>query len=674
MGTFYTIYFLAFFILGLILIFLCGRDSEKNRVKKQTKIILITSLISLIFGATTDLILPLMGIIIFPLAIISMLIAMLGMFYAISKHRMMSITPEFVSEYIFKVVNEPIFILGEDFLIKNCNDACLELTGYNHIYLEQKNFNQLINSRNFNAHTIMEEGYVNNIEVDLHRGKKDCIVCELSGTIIYDEYKDILGIVILLHDVSKRKDIEEMHKKNNLELENKIIERTSKLEQSNHRLNNEIRDRMLAEKQTLYAAYNDTLTGLSNRKKMLEIFNTLIQDKNEKFAVLSIDLDNFKNINDNFGHKAGDIVLKEVASRLNEIISSNGIISRIGGDEFLIILSDLNFYANAEKIATTIGSKLKSAFTYEENSMFVGASIGISIFPEHGTDVDTLIKNADLAMYEVKNNGGYGYTIYSKSMNNKIINKLSMKIKLNNAISNNEFIIYYQPIIDIKSMKVLNSEALIRWKQGDKIIPPIEFIPIAKSIGEIVAIDNWMLENACNQCKKWQNLGTKDFSISVNTSYKQLKQVGFVELVVKLLKINSLLPRYLNLEITEDEAMEDPELIINILTELKALGIKISLDDFGTGYSSLSYVNMLPIDTIKIDKSLITNLENGSKNILIIKSIIGMAHSLNIKVITEGIETEEQFNIIKELKCDLIQGYLIGKPMPASDFQHDFIK
>lgn len=230
MGTSYIIYFPAFFILGLILIFLCGRDSEKNRVKKQTKIILITSLTRFILGATTNLILPLMSIIIFPLAIISMLIAMLGMFYAINKHRLMSITPEFVSEYIFKVLNEPIFILGEDFLIKNCNEACLELTGYNRIYLEQKNFSQIINSRNFNAHIIMKEGYVNNIEVDLHRGNKDSIVCELSGTIIYDEYKDILGIVILLHDVSKRKDVEEMHKKYNLELENKIIDRTSKLE------------------------------------------------------------------------------------------------------------------------------------------------------------------------------------------------------------------------------------------------------------------------------------------------------------------------------------------------------------------------------------------------------------------------------------------------------------
>jgi EAL domain-containing protein (putative c-di-GMP-specific phosphodiesterase class I) len=239
---------------------------------------------------------------------------------------------------------------------------------------------------------------------------------------------------------------------------------------------------------------------------------------------------------------------------------------------------------------------------------------------------------------------------------------------------NNEFITYYQPIIDLKLMKVVNTEALIRWKQGNKIIPPMEFIPIAKDIGELVSIDNWMLENACVQCKKWHELGAKDFCVSVNTSYTQLKQIYFVEIVETILNKYSLLPMYLNLEITEDQAMEDPESIINILTQLKNLGIKISLDDFGTGYSSLSYVNKLPIDIIKIDRSLIINLEEGSKNILIIKSIIMMAHGLNIRVVAEGVETEKQFDILNQLQCDLIQGYLIGKPMEAYDFEKAFIK
>lgn len=422
-------------------------------------------------------------------------------------------------------------------------------------------------------------------------------------------------------------------------------------------------------------AYSDSLTGLPNRKKIIDNFDILLSSKSEydKTAVLFIDLDNFKNVNDNFGHQAGDYVLVKIAERLLSFVRANDLVGRIGGDEFIIILRDLKSTANAEKIAAKVEKLLSPAFIYNENHLFIGASIGISIYPEHGTDVDTLIKNADLAMYEVKHNGGYGYAIFSAEISDKSINKLEMKAKLNKAMENNEFIAYYQPIIDLKSMKVSSSEALIRWRHEGRVIPPIEFIPIAKDIGEIVAIDNWMLENACIQCKKWHNMGANDFCVSVNTSYKQLKQDNFAESVLNILHTHSLSPMYLKLEVTEDEAMENPELIIAILTQLKSYGVNISLDDFGSGYSSLSYVNRLPIDIIKIDRSLISNLENDSKNELIIKLIIKMAHSLGIKVIAEGVETETQFNTLKELQCDFIQGYLIGKPVVASSFEEIFI-
>lgn len=672
-GGFYTLYILIFLITGLVLIFLGGKNSKKNRIKMQMKIIFGSVLISIILGVITDFISPIIGVRIFPTAAITTAIGLGGIWYAISKHRMLLITTELVSEYIFKAVNVPIFILGEDFLVKDCNEASLEVTGYSHKDLEGKALGVLIKDRNFAIDYLMEQNNINNIEVNLQRKNDNPIACDLSWTIIYDEYKDILGFVILSHDISERKKIEEFQKNYSLELENKIAERTSKLQEANIILKNEIRDRLVAEEKLLHFAYYDPLTNLPNRKKIMEIFNALIANRNEKFAVFFLDLDNFKNINDNFGHQAGDYILKSVAIRLDNVTGPNDTISRIGGDEFIIIVRDFKCTENLEKIAKAIGTSLRASITYNENDLFLGASIGISIFPENGTDADTLIKNADLAMYASKKNGGYGYKFYNKSMNNKTIDKLTMKIKFNNALLNNEFITYYQPLLDLKSMKVLKFEALIRWKQRDKIIPPMEFIPIAKSIGELINIDNWMLKNACIQCKKWQNLGEKDFIVSVNISYNQLRQENFVELVKSILKEISLSASSLNLEITEDEAMEDQELIISILTELKALGIKISLDDFGTGYSSLSYVNMLPIDTIKIDRSLVLNLENDSKSILIIKSIIGMAHSLNINVVAEGIETEEQFNMLKEIQCDLIQGYLIGKPMDAEEFQEKFI-
>ncbi|MCB2295602.1 EAL domain-containing protein [Clostridium algoriphilum] len=418
----------------------------------------------------------------------------------------------------------------------------------------------------------------------------------------------------------------------------------------------------------------DTLTGLANRKKLLENINELLENGKENLAFFFIALDKFKAINNSFGHEAGDMVLAKTAERLENNTRSKDIVSRIAGDEFIVIIRDLKSSSSATETAEKILKVLSDAFIYNNNRLFIGASIGISLFPKHGTDVDTLIKNADLAMYEVKHSGGHGYILYNNIMNDKNNHMLETEKNLKNAIEKNEFITYYQPIIDLKSMKVISAEALIRWKREEKVIQPIEFIPIAKKIGKMVEIDNWMLYNACAQCREWQKLGAKDFSISVNTSYKQLIQLDFVQLVMNILHEQLLDPRYLTLEITEDEAMEDIDLIIKVLLELNSRGVKISMDDFGTGYSSLNWLSKLPIETIKIDRSLIINLDSNSKNIVIVKSIIAIANSLNIKVIAEGIETETEFDTLKELQCDYIQGYLIGKSMPASDFQQNFIK
>ena len=384
------------------------RNSPKNRVKKQLKTILIVSLISFCLGIT-DLIFPKLGIMVFPPAIIAISIGMGGMWYAINKHKMMSISYELVSEYIFEAVNDPIFILGEDFIVKNCNEASLNITGYNYKDLEGNSLSAIINFRNFNFKTIIQAGNIINIEVDLHRENKEAVVCELSATVIYDEYKDILGILILLHDISERKSIAEIQKKYTL-----------KLEKSNIILKNEITDRLLAENQIRHFVYYDALTELSNRKKMLEDINSLLNNKNEKFAVLFIDLDYFKSANDNYGHQAGDNILKTVAVRLKSIIRSTDTISRIGGDEFIIILRNLKDVTDAEKIAVDVGEILSTAFVYKENELFIGGSIGISIFPEHGIDADTLIKKADLAMYEAKRKGGNGYKIYSSEMKDRM--------------------------------------------------------------------------------------------------------------------------------------------------------------------------------------------------------------------------------------------------------------
>jgi len=437
---------------------------------------------------------------------------------------------------------------------------------------------------------------------------------------------------------------------------------------------NDMFQRLKKSDETIVSLANyDTLTGLTNRKKLLENIRDLLKNKNEKLAIFFITLDKFKAINERFGHQVGDIVLAKVAERLEKNTGDIDLVSRIGGDEFIVIIRHSKCLSSATGIAQEIVKSLGAAFIYNDELMYIGASVGISLFPQHGNNADNLIRNADLAMYEVKKSGGHGYLLYNNIMNDNNERMLETEKNLKDAMEKNEFITYYQPIIDLKLMEVVSAESLIRWKCGDKIIQPMEFIPIAKRIGKMVEIDNWMLDNVCAQCKKWQKSGSKNFSISVNTSYKQLIQANFVQLVMNICQEQSLDPKYLNLEITEDEAMEDINLIIKVLLELKSCGIRISMDDFGTGYSSLSWLSKLPVDTIKIDRSLIISLDKNSKNIAIIKSIIAVADSLDIKVIAEGIETETEFLTLKELGCQYIQGYLIGKPMSANDFEHEFI-
>lgn len=408
----YSIWAIIIDISGIVILFLRGKYSKKNRERKQIRIILTTCIISIIIGIITDFILPIRGIIIFPSAVLTGAIALGGIFYAINKHGMMLATSRYVSEYIFNTVIEPIFILDENFIIQNCNDASLIITDYKFKELEGKPFSALIDYIDFDFNTIMEKCYVKNVEVNLQKKDEDYILCELSSTVIYDEYSDILGVVILLHDISERKKISEMEKKYTL-----------KLEETNIMLKNQIQDRIRAEEQIRHFVYYDPLTELPNRKMMLENLNKLLESKSKSFAILFIDLDGFKSINDNYGHQVGDKVLKNVADTLKDSIGTDDKISRIGGDEFIIIFAVLRSNAYIQEIAEKIQKALRKPFIYNKECLIVGASIGISIFPEHGKDSDTLIKKADLAMYEVKGNGGYDYAIYSSKMNDKFVHQ-----------------------------------------------------------------------------------------------------------------------------------------------------------------------------------------------------------------------------------------------------------
>ncbi|WP_061316716.1 EAL domain-containing protein [Clostridium botulinum] len=421
-------------------------------------------------------------------------------------------------------------------------------------------------------------------------------------------------------------------------------------------------------------AYYDSLTGLSNRKKIIETINKTISNyTNEKFAVLFIDLDHFKSINDTLGHDVGDYVLEKVSARFKMLLSPKHKIGRLGGDEFIIV-QNITSISDAEKLACKICTTLNHSIKYKEDDLFIGASIGISIYPEDGKDTSTLMKNADAAMYAAKKNGGYKYEVYSRSMNERALDDLILENRLRRALEKHELLVYFQPIYHLKTSKIIAMESLVRWKFDNKIINPNQFIPLAKNIGEIANIDNWVLNKACSQCNLWQKQNNKPLYVSVNISFKQMKDKNFVDNVLNILKTTKLDPSYLCLEITEDEAMEDVDLSIKTLEALKRHGIKISLDDFGTGYSSLSYVTKLPIDNIKIDKSIIKNIHKDNKSLQIVKSIILMSKSLDINIIAEGVETIEQLEILQELDCDFIQGFYISEPLPIKTFESKFIR
>ncbi|NFQ15762.1 EAL domain-containing protein [Clostridium sporogenes] len=421
-------------------------------------------------------------------------------------------------------------------------------------------------------------------------------------------------------------------------------------------------------------AYYDSLTGLSNRKKIIETINKTINNYvNKKFAVLFIDLDHFKSINDTLGHDVGDYVLEKVSARFKMLIGPNHKIGRLGGDEFIIV-QIINSISDAEKLAGKICTTLNHPIKYKEDDLFIGASIGISVYPEDGKDTSTLMKNADAAMYAAKKNGGYKYEVYSRSMNERALDDLILENRLRRALEKNELLVYFQPIYHLKTSKIVAIESLVRWKFDNKIINPNQFIPLAKNIGEIANIDNWVLNKACSQCHLWENQNNNPLYVSANISFKQMKDKNFVDNVLNILKTTKLSPNYLCLEITEDEAMEDVDLSIRTLEALKKHGIKISLDDFGTGYSSLSYVTKLPIDNIKIDKSIIKNIHKDNKSLQIVKSIILMSKSLDINIIAEGVETIDHLEILQELDCDFIQGFYISEPLPIKNFENNFIK
>jgi len=542
-----------------------------------------------------------------------------------------------LSERIFKSNNEGIVITDSNTRILRVNEAFLRITNYSENEVVGEKINILSSGLQDNKFysemwkSILQQGHWQG-EI-LNRRKSGEIYPEwLSISSIYDINKEVVNYVGIFSDITDKKRIEE---------------------------------------RIYHMAHYDELTGLLNRSSFnIELVNAIEEANNNStsFVILYLDLDHFKKINDTLGHPVGDKLLQIIAGRLKDMLRSADIVCRIGGDEFVVLLTDVNHPEYASNIAKNIIEKLSHPIELERRELFIGSSIGIAVYPQDANNADDLVRNADAALFRAKKYGRNNYQFYLKEMNAKASEHLELESQLHHALDLDEFVLYYQPQIDLEQHKVIGVEALIRWVHPELgVMSPGEFIPLLEETGMIIPVGEWVLYHACLQAKSWLESGVGEIRIAVNISPHQFLYSDIVNSVKDVLNTTGLPPYLLELEITEGSIMTDVEENIRHLQQLSDMGIKLSIDDFGTGYSSLAYLKRLPIDTLKIDRSFVRNMHSDKDDENIVTAIISLGKNLNIRVIAEGVEDTRHLKKLKWLDCDEVQGYFISRPLSEKD-------
>ncbi|RLA81334.1 MAG: diguanylate cyclase [Epsilonproteobacteria bacterium] len=480
-----------------------------------------------------------------------------------------------------------------------------------------------------------------NVNLYLVKKSKDLVYVSLSLSLLQDENGNIIGYIGVSHDITQRKKDEE-----------KLLEQKNILE---------------------YQAHHDALTGLPNRVLFNDRLNQAIQKakrNNTKVALLFIDLDHFKEINDSLGHETGDEILKIVTLRLTKTIRDEDSLARLGGDEFTVIIENLVDGQDASLLAQKITEVLSQPITLNTNIFYVSSSTGISIYPDDGESTQNLLKFADAAMYKAKDEGRNNYQYYDSIMTELAFERVVMVTSLREALKKSEFLVYYQPQVDGKSNKLIGMEALVRWQHPTMgIVSPAKFIPLAESTGLIIELDRFVMKTAMTQVSKWNSKGLKPGILAMNLAIKQLQQKDFIDMFKNLIKETGCTAEHIELEVTEGQIMTNPEEAIKILNKISNIGIGLAVDDFGTGYSSLSYLKKLPIDKLKIDQSFIKDIPDDEEDMAITKAVIALAKSLNLKIIAEGVETIQQRDFVVQNGCTNIQGYFYSKPIPANEIE-----
>ena len=438
----------------------------------------------------------------------------------------------------------------------------------------------------------------------------------------------------------------------------------------------DVTERKLYQARIEQQANYDTLTGLANRSLLNDRLQQAIHAASSygtRLAVVFVDLDRFKYINDSLGHHVGDELLRAMADRLRASVRESDTVARLGGDEFVLLINGQGEPDAVAAVLERMLSDISQPWTIPQGDFNVTCSIGVALYPDDGLTAETLLKHADSAMYRAKESGRNNFQFFTAELNALITERLELENKLRRAIERSQFTLHYQPRIDLPSGRMIGAEALLRWEmEGEPTTPPARFIPVAEEIGLIVPIGKWVLRTACAQNRAWQDAGLPPFVVSVNVSVRQFRQDDMVQTIREVLQQTGLEPQYLEIELTESAVMHDTEQLVARLTELNDLGVQIALDDFGTGYSSLMHLKRLPVDRLKVDRSFVEDIATDTDDATLVRTIIALGHNLGLKVVAEGVETPQQLEFLRANQCDELQGYLFGEPMPADRLAERF--
>ncbi len=614
-------------------------ESLRTAMQRRAKLLLVSVLTGIVSGVDF---LPAVGVDVFPIGYASILCAFLLTTYVTLRYRLVDITPAYAGHHITHTITDALLVCDRHGIVRMANPAAVRLLDDASGDLVGRPVGEVLYSGTLDMDPIAAASAAHDEETRCRLPSDPSRLLGVTASVMRDHFGDPVASVYVLRDITEREHAQE-----------KI--------------------------RTL--AYYDDLTSLPNRVQFHERLDQRLADAdaaNERLTMLFLDLDRFKRINDTLGHSAGDQLLQQVADRLRRCVrgddlltdaapANNGnIVARLGGDEFIVALSGVAEPRDVRRVAHRILQSLAAPFTLDAHEVFVSASIGVSRFPEDGKDVQTLLKNADTAMYHAKDTGRNNFQFYRRTMNASMLERLSLEADLRKALDRDEFEVHYQPQVDHRTGRIFGTEALVRWRQADRgLVSPRDFIPIAEESGLIVEIGEWVLAEACRQTRAWHEAGFGALSVAVNLSERQFRRSDLAATVTRALTNSRLGPRYLDLELTETIIMRDAESTVDTLRALNQMGVQISVDDFGTGYSSLSYLKRFPIDVIKIDGSFLREVATNPDDIAITRAIIGLARSLKLEVIAEGVETPDQLRFLASEGCNLMQGYIFGRPMEA---------